>query len=67
MTLHITDVKHFHDYQLWLKFNDGTEGVVDLTQELWGSVFEPLKTWVYLVKSDWIKSWARLLGRMVQI
>jgi hypothetical protein len=43
MILHVTDVKHLHDYQLWLKFNDGIEGTVDLAQELWGSMFEPLK------------------------
>jgi hypothetical protein len=41
--LHITQAKHAHDYQIWLQFNDGIEGVVDLTQELWGSMFEPLK------------------------
>ena len=25
------------------RFTDGTEGVVDLEEELWGEVFEPLK------------------------
>ncbi len=43
MILHVTDAKHLKDYQLWLKFNDGTEGAVDLSKELWGAVFEPLK------------------------
>jgi hypothetical protein len=43
MILHITDAKHLQDYQLWLKFNDGSEGAVDLSKELWGAVFEPLK------------------------
>ena len=43
MILHITDAKHLRDYQLWLKFNDGSEGIVDLVGELWGTVFEPLK------------------------
>lgn len=43
MILHITDAKHLYDYQLWLKFNDGSEGIVDLVGELWGTVFEPLK------------------------
>lgn len=32
-----------HDYQIWLEFNDGKEGAVDLSQSLWGSMFEPLK------------------------
>ena len=43
MILHITDAKHLRDYQLWLKFNEGSEGIVDLAGELWGTVFEPLK------------------------
>ncbi len=43
MILHITDAKHLRDYQIWLKFNDGMEGAVDLSQTLWGGMFEPLK------------------------
>jgi hypothetical protein len=43
MILHITDAKHLQDYQLWLKFNDGAEGAVDLSKEPWGAVFESLK------------------------
>jgi len=43
MILHIIDAKHLQDYQIWLKFNDGAEGAVDLSKELWGTMFEPLK------------------------
>lgn len=43
MILHVTQAKHVHDYQIWLQFNNGIEGVLDLAQELWGSMFEPLK------------------------
>lgn len=43
MILHITDAKYLYGYQLWLKFNTGSESVVDLAQELWGSMFEPIK------------------------
>jgi len=43
MILHITDAKHLQDYQVWLKFNDNVEGIVDLSKELWGTMFEPLK------------------------
>lgn len=28
---------------MWLRFADGTEGDVDLTAELYGEIFEPLK------------------------
>ena len=31
------------DYRVWLKFADGVEGEVDLANELWGQVFEPLR------------------------
>ncbi|NOT02000.1 MAG: DUF2442 domain-containing protein [Phycisphaerales bacterium] len=30
-------------YTIRFKFEDGVEGDVDLTDELWGDVFEPLK------------------------
>jgi hypothetical protein len=43
MILHVTDAKHLQDYQIWLKFNDDAEGIVDLSKELWGGMFEPLK------------------------
>ncbi|CCE25373.1 DUF2442 domain-containing protein [Methylotuvimicrobium alcaliphilum] len=43
MILHVIDAKHLQDYRIWLKFNDDVEGVVDLSNELWGGMFEPLK------------------------
>jgi hypothetical protein len=43
MILHVKEAKYLHDYVLWLRFNDGAEGVVDLKDELYGEVFEPLK------------------------
>lgn len=43
MILHVIDAKHLHDYTLWLRFNDGTEGEIDLEPELEGEVFGPLR------------------------
>jgi|TARA_B100002003_G_C13945361_1_gene458593 hypothetical protein len=43
MILHVKEAKHLHDYVIWLKFNDGTIGEVDLKDELYGEVFESLK------------------------
>jgi hypothetical protein len=43
MILHIKEAKYLRDYTLWLRFNDGAEGEVDLGTELDGEVFEPLK------------------------
>ena len=31
------------NYSLYIKFNDGLEGELDLEDHLWGEVFEPLK------------------------
>jgi len=43
MLVYITEAKYLHDYKVELKFNDGRKGVVDLENELYGTVFEPLK------------------------
>jgi hypothetical protein len=43
MILHVIDARYLHDYVIWIKFNDGTEGEVDLKDELYGEVFMPLK------------------------
>jgi hypothetical protein len=43
MFLHVNEVKYLKEYKLYLKFNDGMEGQVDLKAHLWGKVFEPLK------------------------
>jgi Protein of unknown function (DUF2442) len=32
-----------HDYCIWLEFADGTKGEINLEEELWGEVFEPLR------------------------
>jgi len=39
---------HFHaiygsDFKIWIQFNDGVEGDVDLSRELTGPIFEPLR------------------------
>ena len=43
MILQVTSVKYLHDYQLWLRFNDDSEGVINLDGELWGALFDPLR------------------------
>jgi len=39
----VIEVKHIDGYKLWLRFQDGVCGTVDLSDELWGPMFEPLK------------------------
>ena len=43
MILHVLEAKYVHDYVIHLRFNDGSEGDVDLRGELGGEVFEPLR------------------------
>lgn len=43
MFLHVKEAKYLHDYVIWLRFNDGAEGEVDLQNELDGEMFAPLK------------------------
>jgi hypothetical protein len=41
--IRVTEARYIFGYTLWLRFNDETEGEVDLASELDGEVFEPLR------------------------
>ena len=43
MTPQLTNAEYDGDYRIKVYFEDGENGVIDLEQELWGEVFEPLK------------------------
>lgn len=48
MFLHVVEAEYIESedheqYRLKLKFNNGAEGIVNLEDELYGEVFEPLK------------------------
>ncbi|OGT89373.1 MAG: hypothetical protein A2286_12505 [Gammaproteobacteria bacterium RIFOXYA12_FULL_61_12] len=43
MILHTTEVTPLPGHRLFLRFNDGTAGEVDLSGELDGEIFEPLR------------------------
>ena len=43
MFLHVVKAKYRDDYRIWLAFNNGAEGEIDLSSELYGEIFEPLK------------------------
>ena len=47
MFMHVTQAKYIEDYRVWLAFNDGAEGEIDLATELHGEVFEPLKDKIF--------------------
>jgi hypothetical protein len=39
----VVEARYVKDYTVWLRFSDGLAGEVDLRDELYGEVFEPLK------------------------
>lgn len=43
MFVHVIHATYLEDYKIRLSFNDGAEGEVDLSSELYGEVFEPLQ------------------------
>jgi hypothetical protein len=43
MFLHVNDASYISDYQLKIKFNNDEIKKVDLKDELYGEIFEPLK------------------------
>ena len=43
MFLHVVEAQYVRDYTVWLRFNDGACGEVDLSAELEGPVFGPLR------------------------
>jgi len=43
LTPKLVKANYVRDYRIHVAFDDGTEGELDLEDELWGPVFEPLK------------------------
>lgn len=43
MFIDVNDAKYIEGYRVWLSFNDGAKGEIDLSSELDGEIFEPLK------------------------
>ncbi len=43
MFLHVEQARYLHDYVIWLRFNNGAEGEVDLEPELEGEMFASLR------------------------
>ncbi len=46
----VIEAKYEHDYTVYIRFDDGMEGEVDLGDELHGEIFEPLKDHVVFMK-----------------
>lgn len=48
--LHVRNAKYINDFKLWVSFDDGTSGEVDLENKLSGPMFEPLKEQTFFSK-----------------
>jgi hypothetical protein len=63
MFFHVREAKYLHDYVIWVRFNDGASGEVDLRDELTGKSSHHCKT--SLASSDFasIPNSKRLRGK----
>jgi hypothetical protein len=48
----ITEARYVSGRTIWLRFNDGAEGEVDLSAEIHGEIFEPLRDLEYFRKFE---------------
>jgi len=39
----LTNARHHDAFRVWLRFSDGAEGIIDLTAELHGPMFDALQ------------------------
>lgn len=39
----LISAKYIKDYRIEVRFSDGLNSIIDLENELWGEIFEPLK------------------------
>jgi hypothetical protein len=39
----VVAARHLSGHRVWLRFDDGVEGELDLAKDLWGEAFEPLR------------------------
>lgn len=39
----VIEAEYFKDYKIIITFNNGVKKIVDMEQDLWGPMFEPLK------------------------
>jgi len=57
----ITEAKYIHHYTIYMKFNDGKEGIIDFLNLLDGKIFEPLQDVEFFKKfslNAWTLEWS---------
>lgn len=50
MLVHVVEARHRSGHRMWIRFNDGLEGEIDLSSELKGPIFQPLEDPEYFAK-----------------
>ncbi len=50
MDYDVMEARYVRDYVVWVRFRDGTAGEVDLSRQLRGPVFQPLRDPEYFKK-----------------
>ena len=50
MTIHVLEARYGGDHRVWLRFDDGLSGETDLSNELTGEMFEPLRDPSYFAR-----------------
>lgn len=61
MFTHVKQARYIEDYKVWLSCNDGAEGEIDLSSELYGEIFKPLKDLLFFksfILEDHTLSWS---------
>ena len=46
----VIEARYVSGYTIWLRFEDRTEGEIDLSEELEGPIFEPLRDQTYFAR-----------------
>ncbi|WP_296621108.1 DUF2442 domain-containing protein [Marivirga sp.] len=56
MVRKVEKAEYVNDYKIKLIFDDGVSGTVDLKNEIWGEIFEPLKD-IHYFKNFHVDTW----------
>lgn len=64
---HVLEARYLSGHVLWLRFRDGTAGVIDLGPALQGPAFEPLRDPTVFRRFATIRSSTRWCGRTAPI
>ena len=60
LPISLINAEYKGDYNIFIKFNDGTSGIINLEKHLDGEIFEPLKNKIYFKKfvlDSWTIGW----------